>query len=66
MNKWNRVNYHPNLPLGPDGKRLTAGPEHIQLSLDAAREGMVLLKNENAALPLRRGAKVALIVHETP
>ena len=60
MNKWNRVNYHPNLPLGPDGRRLTAGPEHIKLSLDAAREGMVLLKNENAALPLRRGAKVAL------
>ena len=60
MNKWNRVNYHPNLPLGADGKKLTASPEHIRLSLDAAREGMVLLKNENAALPLRRGAKVAL------
>ncbi len=60
MNKWNRISYHPNLPLGPDGKKVTASPEHIRLCLDAAREGMVLLKNEGGALPLRRGAKVAL------
>ena len=60
MNKWNRINYHPNLPLGEDGHKVTASPEHIRLSLDAAREGMVLLKNDNDALPLRQGAKVAL------
>ena len=60
MNKWSRINYHPNLPLGADGTRVTASPAHIQLSKEAAREGMVLLKNENGALPLRRGAKVAL------
>jgi len=60
MNKWTRINYHPNLPLGKDGRRVTASPEHIQLSKDAAREGMVLLKNEGGALPLKPGAKVAL------
>ena len=60
MNKWSRIKYHPNLPLGADGTRVTASPAHIRLSRNAAREGMVLLKNENNALPLARGAKVAL------
>ena len=60
MNKWTRIKYHPNLPLGADGRKVTASPEHIRLSKDAAREGMVLLKNEGGALPLRQGAKVAL------
>ena len=60
MNKWNRIQYHPNLPLGADGRKVTAGPEHIALSRAAARAGMVLLKNDGRALPLRRGAKVAL------
>ena len=60
MNKWSRINYHPNLPLGADGQKVTASPVHIQLSKDAAREGMVLLKNEDRALPLAAGAKVAL------
>ena len=60
MNKWSRIKYHPNLPLGADGRKVTASPEHIRLSKDAAREGMVLLKNEGGALPLAVGAKVAL------
>ena len=60
MKKWTRIKYHPNLPLGADGRKVTASPEHIRLSKEAAREGMVLLKNEGGALPLRVGAKVAL------
>ena len=60
MNKWNRANYQPNLPLGQNGRRVTACKEHIELSKEAAREGMVLLKNEDDVLPLKKGARIAL------
>ena len=60
MKKWTRANYLPGLPLGADGRRVTASPAHITLSKDAAREGMVLLKNENRTLPLHRGERIAL------
>ena len=40
MEKWIRARYLPGLPLGKDGRRVTAGKEHIALSRRAAREDM--------------------------
>lgn len=59
MKKWTRANFQPNLPLEGD-KKVTASAEHIELSMRAAAEGMVLLKNEKDILPLAKGTRVAL------
>ena len=37
-------------------------PEHRQLALDAARESVVLLKNENNTLPLRKDLKAIAVI----
>ena len=60
MKKWRRILYHPNLPLGENGQRVTACPEHIALSKNTAKGGMVLLKNDSGLLPLVKGTKLAL------
>ena len=60
MNKWSRIKYSPCLPLGENGTRVTGSKAHIELSKNAAKEGMVLLKNDNNVLPLKQGTKVAL------
>ena len=60
MEKWQRIKFQPNLPLGENGQRVTACAEHIELSKKAAKEGMVLLKNEGGVLPFAKGAKIAL------
>ena len=60
MTKWQRIKYHPNLPLGENGQRVTACAEHIELSKNAAKEGMVLLKNSGNILPFAMGTKLAL------
>lgn len=48
------------MPVGKDGKRVTGSQEHIQLSREAAAEGMVLLKNQGEILPFGRGQKLAV------
>lgn len=60
MSKWNRHFHQPSLPLGEDGRLITASKKHIELSRNAAQEGMVLLKNDDGILPLKIGTKVAI------
>ena len=59
MRKWTRVGFQPNLPL-EEKRRVTECKEHIRLSKEAAKEGMVLLKNEKKLLPLAEGTRLAL------
>ena len=60
MARWTRLLYQPNLPLSESGERVTACAAHVELSKNAAKEGMVLLKNEQSVLPFARGTKLAL------
>lgn len=60
MERWARAKYQPVLPMGKDGCRATAGREHITLSKEAAKEGMVLLKNEKQVLPLTKGSRIVM------
>ena len=61
MEKWTRIAHQPCLPMGKDGRLVTACEEHIRLSRQAATEGMVLLKNENNTLPLKAARRIAVI-----
>ena len=60
MTKWQRILYHPSTPLGENGQRITACADHIALSKNVAKEGMVLLKNHGNQLPFCNGTKLAL------
>ena len=55
MEKWQRSLYQPNLHIAADGTKVTASKAHIPLSKEAAKEGMVLLKNNESLLPFQAG-----------
>lgn len=42
-------------------KRLVYAPEHLEAAFDVAKRSMVLLKNDNSVLPLKKGEKIAVI-----
>ncbi len=60
MKKWTRARFQPNLPLGENQTKVTACPSHLALARQAGREGIVLLKNENGLLPVKKGTRLAL------
>ena len=62
MQKWTRVMYQPNLPLGENGEKVTACKRHIALSKEAAKEGIVLLKNDGQVKLARLTVDFALSI----
>ena len=60
MKRFAHFLYQPCIPMGKDGKLATGSKEHIALSHEAALEGMVLLKNDAATLPLKKGSPIAI------
>ncbi len=42
-------------------KRYVYAPEHLEAALDIAKKSMVLLKNDQQTLPLKKGEKIAVL-----
>ena len=60
VKKWARSRFQPNLPLGEDQMKVTASSAHLTFARRAGREGIVLLKNRNHMLPVKKGVRLAL------
>ena len=58
--KWTRSRFQPNLPLGENRTKVTESAAHLALARRAGREGIVLLKNDNQMLPVKKGTRLAL------
>lgn len=58
MEKWSRAMYQPCIPLGENGLLASASEKHRMLAAKAAREGIVLLKNDGI-LPFSKGVSIA-------
>ncbi len=52
---------HPYVDV-PTAERIVHSAEHQQLALQAARESIVLLKNENNLLPLKKDIKSIAVI----
>ncbi|MCQ2505847.1 MAG: glycoside hydrolase family 3 C-terminal domain-containing protein [Lachnospiraceae bacterium] len=59
MSHFSSFLYLPVKPLGKNNTPITGCKEHIELSLEAACEGMVLLKNDKV-LPFEKGTKLSV------
>jgi beta-glucosidase len=58
-----RLGLFENALVDPDGaERTVHRPEHQQLAVEAARESIVLLKNENGLLPLRKSLRSLAVI----
>ena len=55
MDRWVRERFHPSLPLGEGGQRVTASKEHIKVSREAAMEGMVPPQKRRRRAPPSEG-----------
>lgn len=60
IKKWTRSRFQPNLPLGENQTKVTASAAHLSLAREAGREGIVLLKNNDRMLPVKKGTRLAL------
>ena len=58
-----RLGLFENVLVDPDrAERIVHSKEHQDLALEAAREGIVLLKNEGRLLPLRKDLKTIAVI----